>query len=271
MSVSSNEVDIRGSVVRLERHGAGPTVVFLHGEDGLLFARPFIQALASQFEVVVPLHPGWGSARPAHVRSLDDIAYLYLGLLELLEDRPVLVGTSLGAWLAAEILTKNDGLAAGAVMVAPVGIKTAGREQRSFVDVFASSADEVVAALYSDPSRAPDLTALDDDDFLELVTAQEAVARYAWEPYMHNPQLLSRLGRIRVPALVVGGSEDRFVLEADYCAKFASLVGDGARAVAIAGAGHRVEEEAPEALCELISEFVKNDVFASATSIPRRS
>ena len=90
--------------------GQGPPLVFLHGEDGLLFCR------------AVPRPPGralrghrpdrtrrWaGSTRPAHVRTLDDIAYLYLDLLETIGAPVALVGASIGGWLAAEMATKSQ-------------------------------------------------------------------------------------------------------------------------------------------------------------------
>jgi pimeloyl-ACP methyl ester carboxylesterase len=141
------------------------------------------------------------------------------------------------------------------VLISPVGIKTGGREDRAFVDLYATRPDEVTRALYADPSAAPQPATFSDEQFLELATAQEAVTRFAWEPYLHNPQLASRLARIRVPSLVINGAADAFVLEPGYFATFAGLIGDNATTRAIPGAGHRVEEEAPQQLAHEIATF----------------
>ena len=236
--------------------GSGPPLVFLHGEDGLLFNRPLLDRLAERFTVLAPAHPGWGgSPRPPAVTTIDDIAYLYLDFLAALASPVTVVGVSVGAWIAAEAATMNTTNIAALVLAAPVGIKLGGREDRAFVDLYAVSQAEIAHALYGDTSRAKDLKSLDDDGFLELAKAEEAVARYVWQPYMHNPKLPHRLHRIDVPTLVVGGDADRFVLEDGYVNAWAELIGDNASAVTIGGAGHRLDEEAPDELARLVHEF----------------
>jgi pimeloyl-ACP methyl ester carboxylesterase len=250
-----DEVEVLGAPLRVRRTGTGPAVLFLHGEDGFLFNQPFLRHLAADFSLIAPEHPGWGSARPRHVRALDDLAYIYLELLESLAEPCTVIGVSLGAWIAAEMATKEQKNMSALVLVSPVGIKTGGREDRAFVDLYASRPDDVTRALYAEPSLAPQPAAFSDEQFLELAIAQEAVTRFAWEPYLHNPQLASRLGRIRVPSLVINGAADTFVLEPDYFATFARLIGDNAGSHSIPGAGHRVEEEAPQQLAQQIATF----------------
>src|SRR5262245_37630873 len=82
-----------GCDVEVVRAGAGPTVLFLHGEDGLLFDGALRERLAERFDVVAPSHPGWGAtSRPAHVTTIDDLAYVYLDLIRDLDGPVVLVG-----------------------------------------------------------------------------------------------------------------------------------------------------------------------------------
>ena len=251
----SNDYD-DGVTLDVSHFGSGPPLLFLHGEDGLLFCRPLLDRLAEHFTVTVPSHPGWaGSARPAAVTTIDDIAYLYLDLLAGMDGPVTVVGTSVGGWIAAELATKNTANVAGLVLAAPVGIKLGGREDRAFLDLYAVSHQTVTEALYGDPARAKDLTALDDDGFLELAKAEEAVARFTWQPYMHNPKLRHRLHRIDVPTLIVGGDADGFVLEDGYVNAWAELIGENARAVIIPGAGHRIDEETPDELARLVHEF----------------
>ena len=242
----------------IRRLGSGPPLLFLHGENGLLFCGPLLDRLAEHFSVTAPSHPGWGkSERPAAVTSIDDIAYLYLDMLADSAEPETVVGVSIGAWVAAEMATKNTAAMAALVLAAPVGIKLGGREDRAFLDLYAESPAAVTAALYADPERAKNVLALDDDGFVELARAEEAVARYAWQPYMHNPKLRHRLHRIDVPTLVVGGDSDGFVLEGGYVDAWARLIGDNARSVVIADAGHRLDEEAPDELAVLAQSVVE--------------
>jgi pimeloyl-ACP methyl ester carboxylesterase len=252
-------VRVGGADLEVLRSGRGQPLVFLHGEDGLLFSRPFVDGLAARFDVVAPSHPGWGgSSRPPHVRTVDDISYVYLDLLDLIDTadaRPVLVGASIGGWIAAEMATKAPERIAGLVLVAPLGVRHGGRLDRTFVDIYASTPGDVRDSLYGDLRRAPDLSALSEEEFVQLATAQEAVARYGWEPYLHNPQLRHRLSRIRVPALVVAGAADRFVIAPGYYSHYAALIGAHAELSVIEGVGHRVEEEAPADLARIVSRF----------------
>ncbi|GHJ99168.1 hypothetical protein SY2F82_09660 [Streptomyces sp. Y2F8-2] len=67
----------------------------------------------------------------------------------------------------------------------------------------------------------------------------------AGDPYMHDPELLRRLGRVRVPALLLWGESDRIVTPA-YGAAYAAAFGDG-RLEVIPEAGHLPQIEQPDA------------------------
>jgi pimeloyl-ACP methyl ester carboxylesterase len=60
--------------------------------------REFIEELARHWQVIVPRHPGFGaSERPDGFRTVHDLAYLYLDLLERRDLQDVmLVGSSFG-------------------------------------------------------------------------------------------------------------------------------------------------------------------------------
>lgn len=242
-----------------QRYGSGDQILFLHGMDGLLFADPFLQALGKHGEVVAPECPGWGATRrQPHLRSMDDLAYPYLDLLDRIDGRVPLVGTSLGAWLAAEIATKSCAKISCLVLVAPVGLRSGEPTLRNYLDLYASPAEEVTAAMYGSADAVPDLSLLSDADFDYLAVAQEATSYYGWEPYMHNPALLARLHRITVPTLVVAGDSDGFVLNDQNVKLLVDALPD-AREVTLAGVGHRIEEERPDELAELIADFVRQN------------
>lgn len=252
-----DEMDVAGLSLDVRRSGAGRPLLFLHGEDGLQWSGPVVEELAATFEVTAPHHPGWGmTSRPAHVKDVDDLAYLYRELLEERSEPVVMVGCSFGAWLAAEIAVQRPTNLAALVLVAPTGIKLGARDERDFADIWAADFADLPEILYGDQSVAPALGELSDEEYLALARAQEATARYCWKPYMHDPKLLHRLRRVEVPTLVVSGDADRFSLIPDYYARYAALVGDGgASTEVLPRVGHRVEEEAPSELAALVAAF----------------
>ena len=78
--------------------------------------------------------------------------------------------------------------------------------------------------------------------------------RVAWKPYMFNQGLPHLLGRIETPTLVVRGAEDK-VVPASCGQRYLEIL-PNARAEALEGAGHCVDVERPEALANLITDFV---------------
>src|SRR6202035_4024378 len=82
--------------------GDGPPLLFLHGGDYFAQHREFFDKLARCWRVVVPRHPGFGnSERPEGFRTVHDLAYLYLDLLERQDFGKVTgAGSSFGGWIA---------------------------------------------------------------------------------------------------------------------------------------------------------------------------
>jgi pimeloyl-ACP methyl ester carboxylesterase len=239
--------------------GEGPAMLFLHGEPGLLFCEPALARLSEHFSVVAPSHPGWGgSPRRPTDQCIDDLAYRYLDLVEAFDDRPLLVGCSLGAWLALEIATKNESGIAGLVLVAPVGIRTGEPTRRYYMDRYAASPEALATALYGPADGAPNLAERSDQDLLLLARAQEATAFYTWQPYLHNPSLLGRLHRVRSRTLVVSGARDGFILAEDHVGTLAGALGGEVETVVIDDAGHQVEEQRPGELAERITAFARH-------------
>jgi pimeloyl-ACP methyl ester carboxylesterase len=256
--MSSSHVAVGDVSLKLTEMGDGPPLLFLHGEDGLIFSRPVLDALAESFHVIAPEHPGWGeSTRPTYLDETQDVGAVYAELLEQLEGPVAIMGCSFGGWVAAEAALQARVPLASLVLAAPVGIKIGGREERDYADIWFAAFEELPGILYGDPARAPDLAHRSDDEYLALARAQEAVARYCWKPYMHSARLRHWLRRITCPALVVSGTADRFTLLPGFYETYASLLGpDGADHRSIEGAGHRLEEEEPVELARLVHEFV---------------
>ena len=250
--VNATRIDI------IER-GAGRPLLFLHPENGIEPALPAIDELAKEARVIAPTHPGYGcSELPKGTRTVDDLSYFYLDLLDQLDLRDLaVVGVSLGAWLAAEIAVKSSVRFSRLVMANAVGVKVGDRETRDIVDIFALTEKEYLDIAYYDPTAGVrDYKALPDAEVLAAARAREATARLAWNPFFHNPRLKSRLHRIRIPTLFLWGTHDRMLSES-YGRAYCALI-PGARLELIDRAGHFPHQEQPKVFAEKVLTFMRS-------------
>jgi len=259
-ATSSAEKRLAVGDIELEvvRRGAGRPILLLHGMQNLDPQARFLDLLGGQAEIIAPSHPGFGhSTRPVDFDTVYDLVHLYLDVLETLPyERVTLVGLSFGGWLAAEIAVKCCHRLDRLVLVDAFGIKISDRETPDILDIFNKSPDEVRRKSWHDPRRfAPDYDAMDDEALVLRARNREALCRYAWHPYMYNPQLRRWLGRIAVPTLVVWGASDG-VVSPDYGRAFAGLI-PNSRFELIEAAGHHPEIEQPEVFVERVGRFLE--------------
>ena len=237
--------------------GEGYPVLFLHGGGGFDRRQEFVELLSRQHRLLAPSHPGFGnSGLPDWLDSVDDIAHLYLELLDRLNlDRLDVVGCSIGGWIAAEMATKTPQRIRRLVMVAPVGIKTGPSDQLDIPDIFAIPEAELAKLLYHDPARMQvDRTKMSDAELSVMFRNRETLALLTWEPWMHNPKLKRRLHRIAAPALFLRGESDGLVSQ-PYLEAYAGLL-PNARTRTIAAAGHVPQLEQPAAFAAAVLEFL---------------
>jgi len=255
-TIAAGRIAIKDVEFEVFHQGSGPALLLLHGDNGLDHRAEFLQLLARHFEVIAPSHPGFGrTALPDRIDSVEDLAYLYLDLADALDLRnALLLGFSLGGWIAAEIAIRSSNRFAKLVLVGPVGIKVGDRESRGVPDIFATSPEELNRLTFHDPSNANnDSGSLTDEEAHIIVRNREALALYTWEPYMHNPKLRYYLDRIGIPTLVLRGASDGMVSQA-YAETYTGLI-SGAKLELIAEAGHFPEIEQPRELVERIAAF----------------
>jgi pimeloyl-ACP methyl ester carboxylesterase len=244
--------------IEVERLGKGPPLLLLHGEDGYELNLDLIEKLSVRFEVFVPRMPGFGkSTLPDSVRNVDDIAYLWLDLLDHYKLKNVtVVGTSVGAWLALEIATKNSDRLKKLVLAGAVGVKFGGAYDRDIADVYFHSADRVRAMRFFDPAKDPqaDMTGYTKAQALAVARQREAIVKLCWEPYMHNPALRQRLNRVTLPTLVLWGAKDGMT-PPKYGRALARNLPDSSF-VSIARAGHFPHIEQPELFGQALDNFL---------------
>lgn len=258
LAAESAEGSLTVGDVRIDliERGKGPPLLFLHPENGIEPSLKTIEELAKGAHVLAPTHPGFGrSDLPKDMRSVDDLSYFYLDLLDQLDlSNVTLVGVSFGAWIAAEIAVKSTARFSRLVLVNAVGVKVGGRETRDIADIFAVTDPDYLEMVYCDPAAGKrDYKALPDAQVLAAARAREATARFAWNPYFHNPRLKSRLHRIRIPTLFLWGTHDRMLSEA-YGRAYCAMI-PGARFETIERAGHFPHEEQPDVFVEKVFSF----------------
>jgi pimeloyl-ACP methyl ester carboxylesterase len=178
-----------------------------------------------------------------------------LDLIETLDLRDlVLVGVSIGGWVAAEVATKTTERIKKLVLVNPAGIKTGGPTHRDMVDIFALPQKELEAAAFHDTAHARfDPKVASEDEVYVRLRNRETTVLVSWSPYMYNPKLLGRLHRIKVPTLVLWGASDK-IAPADYGRAYARAI-PGATFELIEKAGRFPHIEQPQEFAKRVAAF----------------
>ncbi len=193
---TASTMDVAGTKLHVARAGRGRPVMVLHHEIGTLDRLPFYDALAEQYDVLVPHHPGYSrSERPEWMRSARDIAVIYRGLLSDLKRRatpPWSASASAAgspprwpAWRRADL--------SRLVLVGAMGMKP---PQGDIFDHAVSYVDYARAGFHDQKAFDRVYGAEPSIDQLEMWDiCREMSFRIAWKPYMYSQTLPHLLGR----------------------------------------------------------------------------
>jgi pimeloyl-ACP methyl ester carboxylesterase len=252
---TDSTVEAAGTKLHVSRAGKGRPVLVLHHETGTLDRLPFYDALAAQYDVLVPHHPGYSrSPRPEWMRSVRDIAVVYRGLLaDLNVQKTALVGLGFGGWIAAEMATMAPGDLSHLVLVGAMGIKP---PQGDILDLAITGYMDYARAGFHDQKAFDRVYGAEPPtDQLEMWDiCREMSFRIAWKPYMYSQTLPHLLGSVRVPSLVVWGDHDKVVPQSAAGVYAKSL--PNAKIEIVKGCGHCVDMEQPDALAKLVTQFI---------------
>ncbi|HWZ20537.1 MAG TPA: alpha/beta hydrolase [Ktedonobacteraceae bacterium] len=242
-----------GLTMRIDERGSGRPILVLHGGGGPLTVAGLAEALSTHAHVLVPTHPGFaGEPRPEWFNSIDDLAITYLDLLEQRDLRDVMVvGSSMGGWIAAEMAVRDTTRLSSIVLVDAAGIQVEGHP---IADVFPLTPSELSALSYYNPAAfRVDPSTLSPERVAAIAANFQALKLYDQGQGMHDLKLRRRLGRVKIPALVVWGESDGIV-DPDYGRAYAQAL-PNARFALIPEAGHLPQIEQPERLLALVWEF----------------
>jgi pimeloyl-ACP methyl ester carboxylesterase len=254
-AVREERLTVAGTRVRVQSAGEGPPLLYLHGAGGVAWL-PGHTALAEHCRLIVPEHPNWGEDQLADgLETIDDLVYFYLDFLDALGlERVHLAGHSLGGWLAAEIAVAHPERLWTVTLIDAAGLWL---PETPMPDLFALSPPESARLANYDPAIAEAAIAAGatPEARAASVRAKAAFARIGWNPYLHNPRLHLRLRRVRLPALLVWGEEDRIIPPA-YADEYARFLPD-VEVVRFPACGHSPAREKPADLAHAILSFLR--------------
>lgn len=235
-------------------HGNGRVFLVLHGGAGPVSMSGLAEALSGSGRAIVPTHPGFaGQPRPAWFNRVGDLALVYLALLERLDvHNVVLVGSSIGGWIAAEMALRNSPRVAELVLLNPVGIEPASPDRPIVNPITLPTADRAAYAFHN-PEQFAAVPSTPEAQAM-LAANHKTMLAYAGEPFMHDPELRARLAAITIPATVIWGESDRIV-DVEYGRRYAESI-SGARFESVAQAGHFPHIEKLELVMKLIADLL---------------
>jgi pimeloyl-ACP methyl ester carboxylesterase len=247
--------------------GDGPALFFLHGAGGIPLWEGVLPLLARSFRVHAPLLPGFGqSTGLEHLEDQWDLFFHQFDLMEALGlERPIVLGESMGGWIAAEMAALRPKDVGALVLAAPVGLW---RDEAPVTDMFGAMTNELVPYLFHDPnhpaaqrmlgvsalfSEKDDRTQEQVEFLIMLARGFRTAAKFLFPIPEHG--LEKRLPRITAPTLVVWGAHDRFV-QPLYGKLFAEKI-PNARLETIERAGHLIGLERPEPYAEAVTRWAR--------------
>jgi pimeloyl-ACP methyl ester carboxylesterase len=242
----------------VQEHGentGGTGVLMLHGGAGPRSLTAFAAEMSQHAYVVLPTHPGFGrTLRPQWADTVADLATLYLDLLDQLDlHRVMLVGSSLGGWIAAEAaLRDNRGRISCLALLGSVGV--APEPPLRLADPAEIGPVKTGELAFHNPRLRPNPASPSEEQKAAMAADQRTFAVYGGDPFCHDPKLRGRLHRVTVPVLVLAGAKDG-IAPLEYQR---ALAGAFPRATfrVIDEAGHFPHIEQPGAVFGAIGDFV---------------
>jgi pimeloyl-ACP methyl ester carboxylesterase len=257
-----------------------PTVVLLHHFYGSVASWRHVQPrLAEDHQVAAfdrpafgltarPPRSAWPEGRNPYTRAASVDITLDL-LDDLGADRAVLVGSSAGGTSALETYARAPERVRALVLLSPAitgdvgppdALRTVMRtpQLRSLGPrIVRRFAGEITAERVTGSWADPSLVTPDDVDAYSRPLRVEGWDRGFWELFAAEspPQLASLLPRIEVPTLVVSGDRDP-VIQARVNRRTAAAI-PGAEYVELDRCGHTPHEECPDALVEVVADFLR--------------
>ena len=249
---------MRGRRVRLLRGGIGRPLLFLHDTFCLTWL-PVHDQLAARYEVFLPVHPGCAGSEDGfeNFADVEDLVFHYLDLCQTLRlERPVLMGASLGGWIAAEWTVRYGSQLKSLILVDALGLRLPDAPAADILSLDPASAREIV---FANPASALAEEILPDtpnpETLVATIKARQSLARFGWQ-FPDNPKLSRYLYRVRIPTLIIWGECDG-VVPAAHARAYHEGIGNS-ELVMVPDSGHLPHVEQPETCAKAVLDFLHN-------------
>ncbi len=255
-SANESTLTVGGAQVQMFSGGSGPGLLYLHGAGGNPGWQPYLEELGKTHQVYAPSAPGFnGTPNPGWIGTIADVAHFTQQVATTLGlDQYILMGSSMGGWVAAEMAAMSDHRLKGLVLIDAVGIKP---RQAEIAEIFMVGAQTRLQQRFYDPSQVAnyeqytrEMTQEEQD---REHSNREMASRLCWKPYMHNPNLPHYLQKVSTPTLIVWGRQDAIVPV--ECSELYREALPNSTLKIIDNCGHSPQIEKPAEFHRLVAEF----------------
>jgi len=267
-TLESLDLEIGETRTRLIDKGEGTPLLLLHGSGAGVSARSNwwrnIDGLAAHHRVLAPDLHGFGhsSRTPGDVYGLEVWNQQVLRILDSQSiDKTVIVGNSLGAWLAMDLAVNHPDRVSGLVLMGSAGTKPLTKmiqQHKSY-----KPAKERMRALLEDfaydPAHVTDWLV---DERYAISSTTDGQAMYAGtcrarDDDAENRRVdLVRLAGLELPTLIIHGKEDR-VIPSEYSWELTNALPTSSLHI-FGQCGHWPQIEYAEQFNRLILDYVRD-------------
>jgi pimeloyl-ACP methyl ester carboxylesterase len=257
--ITSHQINVNGHALAYLKAGNGPAVVIVHGVGGHKEDwREVMSELAKTHTVFAIDMLGFGaSSRDAPDLSMNAQAAAISTLLATQTiPRASVIGNSVGGWVAATFAANYPRSLDKLVLIDPAGFR-AMFDGEPPVKLFPSTVDETQKllryVLHSDFAHTREFA---EKAFADIQAKNEKTIEMRLNKGLFESTRLEDLGaKIKVPTLVVWGSEDRLFPPQIADVVVTSIA--GAQKVLVPKAGHFPQVDNPKGVIDPISEFLR--------------
>jgi 3-oxoadipate enol-lactonase len=243
--------------------GEGLPVVLLHGfaNDRMIW-RPQIEALRTRYRIIAPTLRGFGASSRTDGRaiSMDRYADDIVALLDHLKiDRAVIGGISLGGYVAFSIALRHAQRTAGLILAhtrATADNPDWATYREALVHDIEQRGAVAVMENYGDKPFSPTCPADIKEDVRRMILRQPPTGLLSCMRGMaQRPDRSAGLSGIKVPTLVISGTEDVYMPSVEGEAMHRAIA--GSTFVNIPGGGHASNVDSAAAFNETVEKFLE--------------